>query len=162
MPLTTPRSRSHAVNRTFHVYGDGTPAQRGGCSGQVWCPSLCQVPLGREAPAGGRGPSLERYLWAALDPAALWGRWMAANHSQTQADRLLQTGGDMDNILVGFYSNLIIAERGTGLKAWVWVANTILRISGFGREISQCNKVGSVWDLGRLNPIPGFTLFWFL
>lgn len=66
---------------------------------------------------------------------------------------------DMDPVFGGFSSNLIIAKRGTGLKAWVWVANAMLIIAGFSREISQSKKVGSVWDLGRPNPIPGFMLF---
>lgn len=74
-----------------------------------------------------------------------------------QAEGFLQTGVGTDPILEGFSSNLIIAERKTGLKAWVWVANTI--ISGFSREISKSKKVGSVWDLGRPNPILGFKLF---
>lgn len=84
---------------------------------------------------------------------------MAARPGRMRAEGLLQTGADMDSIFGGFSSNLITAERDTGLKVWVWVANTLLMISGFSREISQSEKVGSVWDLDRPNPIPGFMLF---
>lgn len=76
-----------------------------------------------------------------------------------QALGLLQTGRDMDPILGRFPRHLIIAEKQTGLKVWMWVVNTVFIISGLCREISQSTKVGSVWDLARPNPIPGFMLF---
>lgn len=84
---------------------------------------------------------------------------MAAHPGQMQAEGLLQSWGGTDPIFRGFCSNLSSAERGTGLKARVRVANAMLVISGFSREINQPKKVGSVWDLGRPNPIPGFMLF---
>lgn len=87
------------------------------------------------------------------------GRWVAAHPGQMQAEGLLQSWGGTDPIFRGFCSNLSSAERGTGLKARVRVANAMLVISGFSREINQPKKVGSVWDLGRPNPIPGFMLF---
>lgn len=167
MSLTTPRSRFCPVNWTSHLHGESMPAQRVICSGQVWCPSLCRGAPKRGStsqgipPPRGRGPGLEGPLRAVLTLAAqqadgwLHICWM-------QAEGLLQTGADMDPIIGGFSSNLIIAGRGTGLKVWVWVANTMLIISGFSREITQSKKVGSVWDLGRPNPISGFMLFWFL
>lgn len=57
---------------------------------------------------------------------------------------------------------ICLFHKGIGLKAWLWIVNTMLTISGFRREISTSKRVGSVWDLGRQNPIPGLILILFL
>lgn len=140
--------------------------------GDLLRPGWVSIPLPGSPQEGthelGDPPARRRRTWpwraaaGCAHPGCSAGGWMAARPGRMQAEGLLQTGADIDPIFGGFSSNLITAERETGLKVWVWVANTLLMISGFSREISQSEKVGSVWDLDRPNPIPGFMLFWFL
>lgn len=56
-------------------------------------------------------------------------------------------------------SAIWLFHKGIGLKAWLWIVNTVLMISGFRREISPSKRVGSVWDLDRPSPTPGLILF---
>lgn len=63
-----------------------------------------------------------------------------------QAKELLQTEPKTEPIPGRFSSSLIPVERGRGREVWVWVADTLLLISGFSREISQGKEAESMRD----------------